>query len=85
MTEFRPDMLPPQPEIIPPDLRASVDNTGWATKIPPEGVGMFIAFIVQTLSHPRFGAKVNVDPQPGRWVIEVELRQPELRDDIDLH
>ena len=78
MTEFRPDMLPPRPQLIPPELRkASVDNTldGFQTKVTPEQIGMFMAFIVGTLSDPRWGVKVQLtikDDNTG-WTLNVEL------------
>lgn len=86
MTAFDPDMLPPQPELIPAELaHLTVDNRNeWATKVPPAAVGMFIAAVTQWLSHPRMGTKVSVDTTPEGWTIRVELPQPDLRDDIIL-
>lgn len=87
MTAFDPSMLPPQPDIIPEDLRAlSADSAaaGWQQRIPAAGVGMFIAFVVQTLSDPRFGVSVDLDASPDGWVIRVDLPKPQLRDDVVL-
>lgn len=90
MTDFDPTMLPPQPDIaemIPPELqRLTVDNTSadWATRVPPQAVGMFIAAVTRWLSDPRFGTKVTVDTEPDGWTIHVELPKPVLRDDVTL-
>lgn len=86
MTQFDPSMLPPQPEIIPPELRSFVvDNTSeWQARVPPQAVGMFIAAVVQWLSHPRFGAKVAVNTENDGWTIRVSLPKPEIRDDLIL-
>lgn len=87
MTMFDPAMLPPQPDIIPDELRAlSVDNTGsdWSTRVPPQAVGMFVAAVTQWLSHPRFGVRVDVDTDTTGWTIRVGLPAPETRDDVVL-
>lgn len=86
MSDFDPGMLPPQPEIIPPELRQfSVDNTSdWSAKVPPQALGMFIAAMTQWLSHPRFGAKVTVDTHNDGWTIHVSLVRPEIREDLML-
>ena len=86
MSDFDPAMLPPAPQIIPDEMaRLSVDNTnGWATRVPPQAVGMFIAAVTQWLSNPRFGTKVEVDTRSDGWTITVSLPQPNLRDDVIL-
>ena len=86
VTAFDPAMLPPQPEIIPPELRQfTVDNTSeWSSKVPPQAVGMFIAAVVQWLSHPRFGTRVNAETTNDGWVIRVDLPKPEIREDVVL-
>ena len=82
---FNPDMLPEQPDIIPPELRQlSVDNTEWQARVPPQAVGMFVAAIVQWLSHPRFGTKVTVDTLPEGWTIHIGLPTPQVREDINI-
>lgn len=83
---FDPGMLPPQPEIIPPELRSfTVDNTTeWSQKVPPQAVGMFVAAIVQWLSHPRFGTKVNAETTNDGWMIRIDLPKPQIRDDVIL-
>lgn len=84
---FDPNLLPPQPQIIPDELKVSVDNTtsDWQTRVPPQAVGMFIAAVTQWLSHPRFGVKVDVDAQADGWTIKVGLPQPETRNDITVN
>ena len=85
MTAFDPNTLPPQPDLIPDELRVTVDNTSeWSTKVPPQALGMFIAAVVQWLSHPRFGAKVVCDTTPNGWNISVDLTKPEIREDLIL-
>lgn len=85
MTAFDPNLIPPHPDLIPDDLRVTVDNTSdWSTKVPPQALGMFIAAVVQWLSHPRFGAKVTADTQSDGWTIRVELPKPDIREDITL-
>lgn len=85
MPEFDPSMLPPQPQIIPDELRSLVvDNTGadWSNRVPPQGLAMFIAAITQWLSHPRFGVRVQVDTDASGWTIRVGLPAVETRDDV---
>lgn len=84
MSTFDPGKIPAQPDIIPPELRQfSVDNSSeWSTRVPPQAVGMFIAAVVQWLSHPRFGTKVDVETTNDGWVIRVGLPQPEIREDL---
>lgn len=85
MPEFDPSMLPPQPKLIPDELRAlTVDNTGsdWSARVPPQGVGMFLAAVAQWLSHPRMGVKVRVDTDPAGWTLRVDLPVPETREDV---
>ena len=85
VTAFSPDQLPQQPDIIPPELRQlAADNTvsDWTTRVPPQGVGMFIAAVVRWLSHPRFGVKVTVDTEPTGWTIRVDLPARDTREDI---
>ena len=86
MTQFDPEILPRQPDIIPQDLRLSIDNTAedWSTRVPPQALGMFIAAVVQWLSNPRFGAKVTADTLPDGWTIHIQLPQPETREDLIL-
>lgn len=88
MTQFNPDLLPPQPNIIPDELRSLVvDNTAgseWTSRVPPQAVGMFVAAVVRWLSHPRFGVKVDVDTSENGWTIRVELPKREIRDDVVL-
>jgi len=86
VSAFDPGMLPAQPEIIPPELRQfSVDNTAdWSRKVPPQAVGMFVAAIVQWLSHPRFGTKVNAETTNDGWVITIGLPKPVTREDVVL-
>lgn len=86
MADFDPAMIPTQPDIIPPELRSfTVDNTSdWSSKVPPQAVGMFIAAVVQWLSHPRFGAKVTAETTNEGWVIRVDLPKPEIREDLVL-
>lgn len=76
MTEFDPSMLPPRPQIVPPELRQlSVDNTAsdWSTRIPASQVGYLIAAFVQWLSHPRMGISVEVETRDDGWTINVKL------------
>lgn len=85
MPEYSPELLPPQPEIIPPELRQfTVDNTitDWSTRVPPQAVGMFVAAVTQWLSHPRFATKVTTTTNTDGWTIHIELPKPELREDI---
>lgn len=85
--DFDPSMLPPQPQIIPDELRAlTVDNTGadWSTRVPPQAVGFFIAAVTRWLSHPRFGVRVRVDTDPAGWTLRVDLPTPETREDVIL-
>lgn len=85
MTAFDPSMLPPRPQLIPPELLHLVaDNTNsdWQTRVPPQAVGMFIAAVVRWLSQPRMGTKVTVDTRIDGWTIQVDLPKPELREDI---
>ena len=87
MTEYNPGMLPNQPDIIPPELRQfTADNTtsDWSTRVPPQGVGMFVAAVVQWLSHPRFGCKVDVNTEQDGWTIHIGLPKPTIREDIIL-
>lgn len=81
---FDPTVLPPQPQIIPDELRLTADNTNadWQTRVPPQAVGMFIAAVTQWLSNPRFGVKVEVDADSAGWTIRVGLPQPDLRNDV---
>lgn len=85
MAQFNPDALPPQPNIVPDELRSlMVDNTGpeWTSKVPPQAVGMFITAVVRWLSDPRFGVKVSVDTEETGWTIRVDLPKPEIREDV---
>ena len=91
MTQFDPSMLPPQPTLVPDDLRRLIaDNTGpgWVEgRIPPDGVAYFVAAVVRWLSHPRMGTRVSCDlvtPAEGGtgWVITVECVGPQGRDDV---
>ena len=87
VTAFDPSQLPRQPDIIPEELRQfSADNTAsdWSTRVPPQGVGMFVAAVVQWLSHPRFGVKVDVQTEQDGWTIRIGLPTPEIREDIIL-
>ena len=85
MPEFDPSMIPPRPELIPPELRAaSVDNTDadWAQRVPPQAVGMFVAAVARWLSHPRFGVAVAVDASEAGWQIRIDLPPAPTRDDV---
>lgn len=84
MAQFDPSLLPPQPDVIPAELRQfSADNTGeWQAKIPPKAVGMFVAAVVQWLSNPRFGVKVQCETHTDGWTIRVGLPAPDLREDV---
>lgn len=87
MSAFDPSMLPPQPQIIPDELRTLVaDNTAadWSTRVPAQAVGMFIGAVVQWLSDPRFGVRVEVDTDTSGWTIRVGLPAPETREDVVL-
>jgi hypothetical protein len=87
MQQFDPSVLPPQPEVIPTDLRHfTADNTQeWRSKVSPGAVGMFIAAVVQWLSAPRFGTKVDCVTEPDGWTIRVSLPKPTVtRDDLML-
>lgn len=84
MSQFNPELLPPAPQLLPDDLRHfTADNTQeWRAKVSPAAVGMFIAAVVQWLSAPRFGTKVDCITEPDGWTIKVSLPKPEVRDDI---
>lgn len=84
VTAFDPAQLPGQPEIIPPELRQfTIDNTSdWAARVPPQAVGMFVAAVVQWLSHPRFGTKVTAETHNDGWTIQIGLPKPETREDV---
>lgn len=85
MPEFDPSMLPPRPTLIPDELRQfTADNTmgDWSTRVPPAAVGMFVAAVVQWLSHPRFGVRVHVDARDDGWTLDIALPRPETRDDV---
>ena len=87
MTQFDPSMLPPQPDIIPDELRAlSADNTaaGWQQRVPPQAVGMFVAAVVRWLSDPRFGVRVDVETREDGWTLNIGLPQQETREDVVL-
>jgi hypothetical protein len=87
VTAFNSGQLPQQPDIIPDELRKlSADNTtsDWTTRVPPAGVGMFIAAVVRWLSHPRFGVKVTVDTEPTGWTIRVDLPTRDTREDVTI-
>lgn len=87
VTAFNPAQLPLQPDIIPDELRQlSADNTmsDWSTRVPPAGVGYFIAAVVRWLSHPRFGVKITVDTESTGWTIRIDLPVRETREDITL-
>lgn len=86
MPEFDPNALPPQPDVIPDELRSlAVDNTSdWSVRVPAAGVGMFVAAVVQWLSHPRFGVRVNVETSDRGWLLRIDLPDVEARDDVVL-
>ena len=80
-------MLPPRPQLIPDELRRfTADNTigDWSTRVPPAAVGMFVAAVVQWLSDPRFGVRVHVDARDTGWTLQIDLPQPETREDVIL-
>lgn len=87
MTQFDAAALPPQPSVIPDELRSmTVDNTGsdWSTRVPPQAVGMFVAAVAQWLSNPRFGVRVKVDADDAGWTLRIDLPTVELREDVIL-
>lgn len=81
---FDPSILPPKPDIIPPELRhLTADNTSdWSHRIPQQAVGMVVAAVVRWLSDPRMGTKVDVHTHDDGWTIDVRLSKPEPRDDV---
>lgn len=89
MPEFNPDLLPPTPEMIPPELRKlSVDNTigGFQRRVTPQHIGMLMAFITASLSDPRWGVKVGMEIKPDNsgWVLTVDLPQRDTTEDVSL-
>lgn len=85
MPDFDPAMLPPRPNLIPPELsNLSVDNTNtdWKKRVPPQAVGMVIAAFVRWLSDPRFGTKVDVNMNADGWTINIGLNKPVIREDV---
>lgn len=83
MPDYQPGMLPPRPDLIPPELRTAViDNTAWSQRVPPQAVGMFVAAVTQWLSDPRFGVKVTSDVLDDGWNIRIQLPTPQTREDV---
>lgn len=85
MPEFDPAMLPPRPQIIPDELRSFTADSrlgDWSTRVPPEGVGIMVAAVVQWLSHPRFGVRVHVETRDDGWTLDIRLPRPEIREDV---
>lgn len=88
MPVFDASALPEQPDIIPPELRhAAAQGSGWAARVPPAAVGMFVAAVAQWLSDPRFGVAVEVTAHDGEsgprgWTVEVRVPESPQRDDL---
>lgn len=87
MPDFDPAMLPPIPDVIPPELRKlAVDNTlgGFHRKVTPQQIGMLMALIVGTLSDPRWGVKVGMEIKPDNtgWVLTVDLPDTDTQEDV---
>jgi hypothetical protein len=79
---FTPDMLPPRPQIIPPELRhLTVDNTtAYTQKLAPDAIGRFMGFVMHFLSKAEVGVKVDLETREDGWTLNVTLPQP--REDV---
>lgn len=81
---FEPGMLPPQPQIIPPELRhLTVDNTSdYTQKLSPDAIARFLGFVVHFLSRAEVGVKVDLDTRVDGWTLAITL--PPVREDVTL-